>query len=245
MVILETKNLATLFKSGNGISDINITLDEGTITGFIGYNGAGKTTFIKSISGEYKIDQGEILYKGNKMNSSDLIDFSFVTDFAYTPQDYSVQQLVYYNAQLHGFKTKEAKIRTKEILELVGLWLHRKKSIKKLSAGMCKKAQLASAIVTNPKILFLDEPTANLDIETRDDFIKIIKKINDRGVTIFLTSHLIDEMASLINHLIILNEGHVVFNSKIDQGFDIKSKYEELGKNKKRLNVDQISEMVG
>ncbi|QHX35728.1 ABC transporter ATP-binding protein [Spiroplasma sp. TIUS-1] len=225
------KNFTKLFKNGKGIENINIDVKSGEILGLIGDNGSGKSTFIKSIFGEYTRQTGEIIIDNKIIDKSDLGTFSLFPDQSIYPQNISIFEFIKYTLKLSGANKKTIKKSVIEALENVNLIDYKNKTFKELSAGMQKRALLANALITNPIILFLDEPTANLDVKTRIQFLEILSDLAKVGIAIVITSHLIDELANLVDKLAILDNGKLTYcdytNNDEESIKDLYIKYSE------------------
>ncbi|ALD66322.1 ABC transporter ATP-binding protein [Spiroplasma cantharicola] len=212
--MIEIKNLTKIFKNGIGLHDINIKLNSGEITAILGPNGAGKSTLLKLIFREYKKDSGEIIYN---IGNEDLKKFSFFTDHSLFPKNVSLNYFCMYNAQLSGIKSKDAKKRLEHLLKILDLEKYKNKSFKSLSAGMQKRAMLAATLINDPEFIFFDEPTANLDINSRKELINLIKNMKDKNKTIVITSHILDELQNIIDRVIIIDSGKIVLDKKYDK----------------------------
>jgi ABC-2 type transport system ATP-binding protein len=217
--MLEIKNVNKKYGSVAALKNISFSIKENEICGFIGDNGAGKTTTIKSIFGETSIQSGEILFKGkNIFDEYVLQDLFFFPDSNNIPLDLTIDEYLNYTLLLRGFDKKEIANTKEKVYKLLELEKHHKKKLRHLSAGLKKRAIMACCLSMKAKLIILDEPTANLDIETKNDFIKILQYVNQSGVTIMITSHLIDELQPLINKLVIIKEGEIVYENKFDNG---------------------------
>lgn len=224
--MVEIKNITKKYKNGAGIENINITLKEGTITGLIGDNGAGKTTLIKSIFKEIKKDSGDVLFDGKSIFESKKTSFSYFPDQSSYPEKIKIFDFMVYYANLNGFSIKEAKQKTEYLLNYFNLLEYKNNFFDTLSAGMQKRALLAISLIIKPKVLFLDEPTANLDMKARIEVIELLKElVKNEQITILITSHLIDELDGFIDNLYILEEGKIIFNKQLEKNDDIKQIY--------------------
>ncbi|AKX34633.1 ABC transporter ATP-binding protein [Spiroplasma litorale] len=212
--MLKIVNLNKTFKGGNGIKNINLKLNKGEIAAILGPNGAGKSTLLKLIFKEYKRDSGEIIYK-TKNNS--LNKFSFFTDQSLFPKNISLNFFCMYSAELAGIKYKEAKKRTKHLLESLSLYEYKNKLFRFLSAGMQKKAMLAATLINDPDFIFFDEPTANLDISSRRELLNLILKMKNNNKSIVITSHILDELQNIIDRVIIIENGIIKLDKKFNK----------------------------
>ncbi|QGS51772.1 ABC transporter ATP-binding protein [Spiroplasma tabanidicola] len=230
--MLEVKNLYKVFKNDVGVKDINLKFLPGEIIGILGPNGAGKSTLLKLIFKEYKKDSGEIIYQNEQGN---LKGFSFFTDQSLFPKNVTLNFFCMYNAELAGIKPKEAKKRTEHLLKNLELDKYKNKTFRSLSAGMQKKAMLAVSLINDPEIIFFDEPTANLDIDSRKELISLIKDMKENNKSIIIASHILEELETLIDRVIVINKGKVVVNKKFDKEKEnLELIYFESIKNEKR-----------
>lgn len=226
------ENFTKLFKNNKGIKEIDISVKSGEILGLIGDNGAGKSTLIKCIFEEYTRTTGNIYIDGEKMKTRELNLFSLFPDQSIFPHNITIYEFIKYTSRLSGMLKKEINQTVIKALESVNLLEYKNKTFRELSAGMQKRALLANAIITKPKIIFLDEPTANLDVKTRIQFIDILKSLANAGLAIVITSHLIDELSTIINKLVILDEGKLTYNDYINGNEEnIKQLYSKFSKN--------------
>ncbi|AGM26292.1 ABC-2 type transport system ATP-binding protein [Spiroplasma syrphidicola EA-1] len=239
----EIKNYSKLFKNGAGINGLSMEFNSGDIVGLIGDNGAGKSTFIKCIFREYEKDTGEIYLDGENMQIKDLRQFSLFPDQSIYPNGISIYDFMYYTASLSGIKNNAIKEIVLKALQAVNLLEYKNKTFKNLSAGMQKRALLANALITKPKVLFLDEPTANLDVKTRVQFLDLLKSLAEQGVAIIITTHLIDELAQIINRLVIIEKGEKVFEDAINKTIDIRKIYQDVTKSSsEKINLSVFTD---
>ncbi|QEH62335.1 ABC transporter ATP-binding protein [Spiroplasma chinense] len=212
--MIEIKDLSKVFKNGAGIKNINLSINPGEICAILGPNGAGKSTLLKTIFKEYIPNFGEITF--NNQTDNYLNNFSFFTDQSLFPKGVAIEFFCRYTAELVGVKPNEAKKRTKYLLDKLELSKYAKKTFASLSAGMQKKAMLAASLINEPECIFLDEPTANLDIESRRAMINLLQQMKNEGKTIVITSHIIDELQNIVDHAVVLKEGKIVYDKKFD-----------------------------
>ncbi len=183
------------------------------ITGLLGPNGAGKSTFIKTVLGLVEPEAGSILVDGldprrEMTRVRDRVGYMPEHDCLITSMN--PVALVSYMGQLSGMMPKDAIQRTHEVLDFVLLGEERYRPIGSYSTGMRQKAKLAQAIVHDPRILFLDEPTNGLDPQGRDEMIDLIKKIGASGKTILVSTHILHEIEQISDQVIIIDQGRLV-----------------------------------
>tara|TARA_Y100001970_G_scaffold200049_1_gene243269 strand:+ start:2174 stop:3103 length:930 start_codon:yes stop_codon:yes gene_type:complete len=197
----------------NALIDFNIQIPKGSIYGLLGPNGAGKSTFINILGGLVKKNEGKITICGINIDDDSKLS---KTKIGIVPQELNIDpfftphELLELQAGLYGIPKKNRK--TDEILENVGLIEQRNAYARTLSGGMRRRLLVAKAIVHNPEMLILDEPTAGVDVELRASLWKYIKNLNKQGTTICLTTHYLDEAEKLCDYITIINKGKVIKN---------------------------------
>ena len=198
------------YKDKRALNEISFTIKEGKIFGLLGPNGAGKSTLINCICGLTKIDGGSIEVFG--MDNSKKIK-EIRQNMGVVPQEIAVvgELSAYENCMfmggLYGLKGNELKERVKEALEFVGLWDRKKDTPGKYSGGMKRRLNIACALVHRPKLLIMDEPTVGVDPQSRNYIMESIRKLNKEGTTIIYTSHYMEEVEELCDHIVIVDEG--------------------------------------
>ena len=211
---LEVKNLRKVYEGGlEALKGINLSIPQGSFYGLLGPNGAGKTTTIGIITGLVNITGG----------SASVLGFDSVTEFrqarkliGLSPQElnfdvfFSIGELLELQAGYYGLSNKEAKERTTIMLEQFGLAEKRNSRARELSGGMKRRVQIAKALVHDPQIVILDEPTAGVDIELRHMLWDYLRQINVEGKTILLTTHYIEEAEQLCETVSIINDGNII-----------------------------------
>lgn len=210
---VSVEHLTKRYKTVTAVDDLTFAVAPGEFFGFLGPNGAGKTTTINAIVGLATFSGGSISVFGHDVitdyrNSRLLIGLS--------PQEFnfdrylSIEEILTYQAGYYGMPLHEATPRAQELLERFELIDKRRGSYLELSGGMKRRLSLARALVHNPKLLILDEPTAGMDVELRLELWDFLKQINADGMTIFMTSHYLEEVEQLCNRIGIVNHGKLV-----------------------------------
>ncbi|WP_257789182.1 ATP-binding cassette domain-containing protein [Spiroplasma clarkii] len=218
-----------------------MTLEPGDIIGLVGDNGAGKSTFIKCIFKEYDKDEGEVLLNGSSIyEQRSLSSLCFFPDQSVYPKGIKIKDYCLLDAQLAGINKTAALKRLQELLELFGLADYLNKTFAQLSAGMQKKMMLVITLVSNPKYIFLDEPTANLDVNSRIELLGIIKTLSQKGIGILITSHIIDELQGIINKLVIIDSGLQVYNAKFDAQIESIQKIYSSVSSRIKINQEKV-----
>ena len=214
--ILSVKNLKKIYsKQHNGktyaLNDLNLDVKEGEIFGLLGPNGAGKTTFINILAGTVIKTGGEVNVCGFDLDENPR---QVRASVGVVPQEvnldpfFSPRKLLELQAGLYGVKEKDRI--TDTILNLVSLEKEANSYARSLSGGMKRRLLMAKALVHQPPLVFLDEPTAGVDVELRQNLWKNVRMLNKLGVTIILTTHYLEEAEEMCDRIAILNKGNVV-----------------------------------
>jgi len=217
---IETKNIGKLFGKQRALDNVSLSVKRGELVGFLGPNGAGKSTLMKIITGYLAPDAGEIKINGNTIGSENL---NYKKDIGYLPEhnplypDLYIKELLEIGAGFYGLKN--VKKRVAEMIELTGLSLEQHKKIGALSKGYRQRVGLAQALIHDPSILILDEPTTGLDPNQLEEIRNLIRTIS-REKTVILSSHIMQEVEAVCNRVIIINKGKIVADGGIS---DIKS----------------------
>lgn len=209
MNVIEVKNLVKKFGKKKVINDISFSVNKGEIFGFLGPSGAGKTTLIKMLIGEYNITSGEVKVFDNKPNR---MDESLSNKISIVMDNFGLyERLTVYENMLvfkNIYNTKKEDI--DEILKKVELYDSKKVITSKLSKGMKQRLLLARALINKPKLLFLDEPTSGLDPQTSLKIHSLLFDLKKRGTTIFLTTHNMEEATKMCDKVALLHLGKIV-----------------------------------
>jgi ABC-type multidrug transport system ATPase subunit len=239
--IISIKNLTKSYGSRNAVSNLSFDIKEGEFFGFLGPNGAGKTTTIRMLTGIIKPNEGEILFQGQiqdgNENTSKYIGVLPESRGFY--EWMTAKEYLEFFANLYDIKDIEKSV--VGLLAQVGLTTRANSTIKTYSRGMKQRLGLARALINNPKVLFLDEPTLGLDPQGQDDIQKLLKNLNSQGVTIFYSSHLLNEVSDLCTRIGIINNGVLVAIGTIDE---IKQKTHNDGQSLKELFLSLTKEKI-
>lgn len=212
---IEVKHLKKIYKGSlqPAVDNISFSVKNGEIYGLLGPNGAGKTTTISILCGLLKQTSGEVSINGLKHeNAKDAIKqiISIVPqDIALYPTLTAVENLEYVG-NMYGLKGATLKQRIAECLEIFGLSENKNKQIGTYSGGMKRRINLIAGILHRPKILFLDEPTVGVDVQSRNIITTFLKKLNSEGTTIVYTSHLMDEAQNLCTRIAVIDHGIII-----------------------------------
>lgn len=216
MIVIDTNNLSKSFKNQNVVRSITLQVKKGEIFGFLGRNGAGKTTFINLLTGIMIPTSGEFNLLNHKGNLDDIKQrIGVLPDYSSFYDNLSAKEHLKYFSKLSGKKLSNTKI--SETLELVGLKEHQNKKVGKFSFGMKKKLGIAQAIVHDPELIFLDEPTSGIDAEAVIQIQMLIKELNRQGKTIFMTSHNLDEVEKICTNIAIMKEGEIFTQGSMEE----------------------------
>ena len=214
---LEIERLNKTYRNGViALKDINLNVEDGDIFAFLGPNGAGKSTVIGIITTLVNITSGRV-----KVYGKDIMEHPETTKqmIGVVPQEYNLNQFIPIIETMvniggyFGLSKKQALSKAQELFEDLGIWDKRESTPRELSGGMKRRLMIARALIHNPKLLILDEPTAGVDTELRLTMWDFFKKINNDGVTIILTTHYLEEAERLCKNLSIIHHGEVVQNS--------------------------------
>ena len=209
---IEIKNLSKIYDNGfKALSNINLEINKGEIFAMLGPNGAGKTSLISIICGIVKPTSGKITVE----------NFDIIQDYKETrsriglvPQELTLEQFetvfnnVSYSRGLYGKKPDPKHI--EKVLRQLTLWDKKDLKLRQLSGGMKRRVLIAKALSHEPQILFLDEPTAGVDVELRQEMWKVVKSLRETGVTIILTTHYIEEAEAIADRVGVINQGEII-----------------------------------
>lgn len=209
--MLEIKNLAKAYGDFYALDHVNLSIDTG-VYGILGANGAGKSTFLNLITDNIKRSDGEILYNGKDILT---LGAGYRKKVGYTPQlqgmyeDFTAGQFMRYLGALKGMKHKACKQQTRELLELVGLDKHMHKKLGTFSGGMRQRILLAAAMMDDPEILILDEPTAGLDPEERIRLRNHIAELAKNRI-VLLATHVVSDIECIAEKVILMKKGKIL-----------------------------------
>lgn len=221
MLAIKVNNLRKSYVEGKEVlHSLSFEIKKGEFVGMLGSNGAGKTTTINCMTGISKLSGGKIEVFGHDVS----LDYREARQaIGLSPQEWTVdifetvESILYYRAGFFGIIGTERKNRIQEMLEIFELNEHRKKKFNALSGGLKRRLVLAKALMHDPKILVLDEPTAGVDVETRRSIWEYIKRIHKEGKTIILTSHYLEEIEELCERVIIIKKGELVLDISMEE----------------------------
>ncbi len=210
---ISIKGLKKTYSNGTvALKEINLEIPKGDFFALLGPNGAGKTTLISIISGLTNKTEGEVRVFGKSIDDEPEEVKSYI---GVVPQEFNfnifetVENIVLDQAGYYGLKRSTAKPAAEKYLRALGLWDKRVEQAQKLSGGMKRRLMIARALVHEPSILILDEPTAGVDVELRRSMWDFLKGLKGEGRTIILTTHYLEEAENLASHITIINKGEI------------------------------------
>lgn len=213
---LTIENVSKQYKDHTAVDHISLKLHSG-IYGLLGSNGAGKTTLMRMICGILEPTDGAISFDG-----MDVSEENYRSVLGYLPQDFGYypeftgQDFLLYMAALKGLTKSQARQRTKELLQLVSLDDAAKKKVKTYSGGMKQRLGIAQALLNQPKLLVLDEPTAGLDPKERVKFRNLISGLGNESI-VLLSTHIVSDIESIADTVLIMKNGRLIYNDKWDE----------------------------
>lgn len=213
MLPLEIEQLRKTYRGGTveAVKGISFSVKPGEIFGLLGPNGAGKTTIISTITTLEQPTSGTAKVFGVDVTKDPLFtkkQIGVVHQEVITSGFFSVQEILQFHSGYYGIRNNDERI--KFLLAKLSLYEHRYKKVKQLSGGMKRRLMIAKALVHNPKLLLLDEPTAGVDISLREDLWKFVQELRNEGMSILLTTHYLEEAQSLCDRVGIINLGSLV-----------------------------------
>jgi ABC-2 type transport system ATP-binding protein len=208
--MLELRSLTRRFGAVTALDDVGFPVRPGVLTGFIGANGAGKTTAMRIVVGVLAADAGEVLWHGRPAGPHQRRRFGYMPEErGLYPRMTVLDQLVFF-ARLHGFGASAAERRARELLEELGLGPRAGEQLQKLSLGNQQRAQVAAALVHDPDLLVLDEPFSGLDPVAVDVMAALLRRRAAAGVPVLFSSHQLDLVERLCDDVVIINRGRVL-----------------------------------
>lgn len=232
--VVEVHNLVKNFKKIQAVNGVEFKVEKGEIFGFLGPNGAGKTTTIRMLTGIIQPDNGKAVILGHDIQKEPLKakeHLGVVPETSNAYIDLSARQNISLIADLYGVPKKEAENRADELLKEFGLYDRREDKVKGFSKGMKQRLILAMALINDPQLLFLDEPTSGLDVQSSILIRQMLIKLHEKGKTILLTTHNLEEANKLCERIAIINKGKI---AAIDTP-------ENLKKMIKKLNTIEVT----
>jgi ABC-2 type transport system ATP-binding protein len=218
--VIMVSNLTKLYGNFTALDSVSFGVGKGWVYGYLGPNGAGKTTTIRIILGLLKPNDGEVQIAGVNPSNDPVHALQIV---GYAPELPTLQtfftgeQMLDLMGKMYGLSTQERKVRTDKLLEIVGLQDWGNKKIGKYSKGMVQRLSVALALVGDPLVLIMDEPTIGMDPEATAHFRNLFADLSKEGKTVFISSHLLDEVQRICTHVGMINKGRMLFNGPVEQ----------------------------
>lgn len=223
-LILKTTNLSKEFKKQTAVSNVSLHVEKNSVYGLLGPNGAGKSTLLKMITGIMKPTSGIIEFNNHLWSRKDLNDIGALIE---TPPLYD-NLTAYQNLKVRTLALGIPESRINEVLEIVQLNNTGKKKVHQFSLGMKQRLGIALALLGNPKLLILDEPTNGLDPIGIQDLRKLISSFPEKGITVILSSHILSEVEQIADYIGIISNGTLGYENKINKSIDLERTFMEV-----------------
>jgi len=227
MIAINAENLQKKFGNVVAVDDVSFDIEKGEIFGFLGPNGAGKTTTIRLLTGILLPDAGNVTVEGINLGNNPIeakMMMGVIPETGNVYVDLTAKQNMYLAGKYYGMIKEALEKKSERLLSHLGLYERRNDPVKTFSKGMRQRVSIACAIIHNPNILFLDEPTEGLDVQSRRLVIETINQMNEKGCTVFLTTHNIEEANKLCERVCIIDKGKIV---AIDSPEKLKNTFDE------------------
>lgn len=218
--IISVSNLTKFYGNFKALDSVSFSVDKGWIYGYLGPNGAGKTTTIRTMLGLLRPDGGEVRIEGFDPNRNPvraLDGVGYAPELPNLQAFFSGEDMLDFTGKIFGMPKQARKERVGQLLELVGLKEHSKRKIGKYSKGMVQRLSVALALINDPTVLIMDEPTIGMDPEATAHFRDLFVTLSKEGKTVFISSHLLDEVQRICTHVGMINRGRMVFSGPISQ----------------------------
>lgn len=246
--IFKVENLSKYFGKKRVLNNISLSIPKGSYYGIIGLSGSGKTTLLNILIGFWKQTSGKVFFDGKQVKGNKTVlhsSIGFATQSISVYPLLTVNENLAYFARLYSMKEDSIKKRAKALLDLMDLTDAGNLLAKELSTGMLRRLDIACSLIHNPKVLILDEPTEDLDPVLRKEMLALIKKINDQGKTIIMTSHMLDEVEVVCSKIAIIHNGEIIEKGSPDELKDRYSKNEEIHLTTSPGNYEAILKKMG
>ncbi len=212
-IVIEVKDLEKRYSTTHALKGISFQVEKGELFGYLGPNGAGKSTTIRILTGLTKKTSGEAILAGYDIERDSIeakMQFGLVMQYINLDVELSIWENLDIHGRLYNMDRAERRRKIQEVLDYVDLLDRKDTLVRELSGGMRRRVMIARALLHSPSILFLDEPTVGLDANIRRRLWALIKKIQEEGTTIFLTTHYIEEAEFLAERVAFLDEGRIL-----------------------------------
>jgi ABC-2 type transport system ATP-binding protein len=218
--VLNISNVTKYFRKFKALDSVSFSVDKGWVYGYLGPNGAGKTTTIRIMLGLLEPNQGEVQIAGVNPSKDPVHAFQsvgYASELPTLQTFFTAEQLLDFTGKMFGLSTQTRKEKTWQLLDLVGLKEWGEKKIGTYSKGMVQRLSVAVALINDPMVLIMDEPTIGMDPEAAVHFRSLFTNLSKEGKTIFISSHLLDEVQRICTHIGMINKGKILFSGPIEQ----------------------------
>ena len=218
--VITVSSLTKYYGNFKALDSVSFAVGKGWVYGYLGPNGAGKTTTIRTMLGLLKPDQGEVQITGINPTENPvqaLQSLGYAPELPTMQAFFTGEQMLDFMGKMFGLATQVRKEKIKQLLDLVGLEEWGDKKIGKYSKGMVQRLSLALALINDPMVLIMDEPTIGMDPEATAHFRNLFTTLSKQGKTIFISSHLLDEVQRICTHVGMINKGKMIFDGPITQ----------------------------
>ena len=218
--VITVSNLTKFYGDFKALDSVSFAVEKGWVYGYLGPNGAGKTTTIRTMLGLLKPDHGEVQIASvnpNKNPVQALQSLGYAPELPTLQTFFTGEQLLDFMGKMFGLAAQARKERIRQLLDLVGLKEWGDKRIGKYSKGMVQRLSIALALINDPMVLIMDEPTIGMDPEATAHFRNLFTTLSKEGKTVFISSHLLDEVQRICTHVGMINKGRMVFDGQISQ----------------------------
>lgn len=216
-IILETKRLCKTFKKQEAVKEVSISVQRNSIYGLLGPNGAGKSTLLKMITGMLRPTSGKVFFDGHKWSRKDLSKIGSLIESAPLYENLTAKENLKVRTTVLGLPDS----RIDEVLSIVELKDTGKKRAGQFSMGMKQRLGIAIALLNNPKLLILDEPTNGLDPFGIQELRELIRSFPSKGITVILSSHILSEVEQIADHIGIISGGVLGYEGELKRGEDL------------------------
>ena len=248
---VEVKNLVKDFKGAfrvknvRAVNDVSLQIAPGEVYGLIGPNGSGKSTTMKAVLGLVAPTSGSTsIFGRNSLKVDSRNEVGFLPENPYFYKHLTAAETVRFYGKLCGMRGRKLKERIGELLELVGLQDARDRRLRGFSKGMLQRIGLAQAMVQDPRLLVLDEPTAGVDPTGSRQIRDLILELKNRGITVFLCSHLLEQVQQVCDRVGIIHQGVLVNEGRLDELISVENRTEIILENASENLLDQIRSLV-
>lgn len=217
--MLEIQNLCKKYDTHMVLDNLELHIQKGQLFGLVGPNGAGKTTMIKTIAGLLEPDKGVVRIDGKSTTTRERRSDSkigYMPDYFGVYQNLKVYEYMDFYTRMYGNRGREAKKKIDENLELVNLYSNKDEYVDDLSRGFKQRLCLARCLLSEPELLLLDEPTSGLDPRARNDIRMILNTLQEKNMTIIISSHILQDLSKMCSHIGILDESKMIIQGTVD-----------------------------